>query len=149
MLCYTVADKETQEGFPLRARVIKNAGKCWDVRRESWCFEKSLPKRADDGQPPCTVGVDQWVNFWIPEVLLGQMGSLAWCAEKPIYWHQVDARGSAVLLTAPSRENGQLMLKRPRLHGGLQRGAVKGRVRKRVASCVISCGLPSDWLMVR
>lgn len=71
------------------------------------------------------------------------MGSLAWCAEKPIYWHQL-MPGEVQSFWQHQAENGQLMFKRPRPHGGLQRGAVKGRVRKRVASCVISCGLPSD-----
>ena len=49
----------------------------------------------------------------------------------------------------PSKENGQLMLKRPKVPDGFQGRVFKGKVRERVSGCMISCGYLSDWLVVR
>lgn len=45
-------------------------------------------------------------------------GPLAQLAAKPIYWHQVVVKESTAFIVEPSKEDGQLMLKRPELHDG-------------------------------
>ena len=45
---------------------------------------------------------------------------------------------STVFIVGPSKENGQLMLKRSELPGGFQGRVFKGKMRERVAGCLIS-----------
>ena len=47
-------------------------------------------------------------------------------------------KGSAVFIAGPSKEFGQLMLKRPEISDGFQGKVSKDRVRERVAGCMIS-----------
>ena len=49
----------------------------------------------------------------------------------------------------PSKENGQLVPKRPKLPDVLQPRVFKGKVRERVMGAISACGHLSDWWVVR
>ena len=82
-----------------------------------------------------------------------KLGSALPRAVKPIYWHWIVVKESAVfILKAPYKENGWLVLRNPELHEGFQQSVFKGQVRERGGG---SQGMWSahaqfsDWLMVR
>ena len=54
-----------------------------------------------------------------------------------------------MLNMGPSKENGQLTLKRPELLEGFQGRVFKGKVRESIKGCVISLWVSSDLLVVR
>ena len=150
MLCYRVVDKEFQEGFTPYSPVTKDAGKCWDVTIKSWWFEESHPKRMDLGQisthTHSLLGVDQWTNLnsWCVTETNGftrLMSSKANLLTLGWQWGKYRA-----WLAGPSRENGQLMFKKPELPDGLQKRVFKGKVREMIARCVIS--LWTSFLLV-
>ena len=47
-------------------------------------------------------------------MLWNQMSQHACCAAKPIFWHQVGVKENLGSTAGPSKENGQLILKRPK-----------------------------------
>ena len=57
------------------------------------------------------------------------LGLNAWHTAKPICWHQVVVKKSMTFIAGPSKEDGQLMLKRPEFPGGFQGRVFKGNIR--------------------
>lgn len=69
------------------------------------------------------------------------VGLLACLAAKPVYGHQVVVKGSAAFISrALSKENGQLLLKRPEVPDGFQ-----GRVLKAAFGVRVAGGMSSSW----
>ena len=62
-------------------------------------------------------------------VIKPNLGVLAQCSAKPIYWPQVVVKEITAFISGPSKENRQLMLKRPELPDGFQRRVSKGSIR--------------------
>lgn len=79
-------------------------------------------------------------------------GLLTWSAAKPIDWHRIVVKENIAFIAScpkwsPSKENWQLMLKRPKILNGFQRRDFKSKMRERVVGCVINSGLVI-WLVV-
>ena len=58
-------------------------------------------------------------------------------------------KGSTAFMASPSKENRQLMLKRPELPDSFQARGFKDSVRERVTGCGSTTAQFSDWLILR
>ena len=73
-------------------------------------------------------------------------GLLTWSAAEPIYWHQIVVKENIAFIAScpkwsPSKENWQLVLKRPQILNGFQKTDFKSKMRERLVGCVFNSGL--------
>ena len=66
------------------------------------------------------------------------LGPLAWCTAKAVCWHWVVMKESTAFIAGPSKENGQLVVKRPKLPSDFWQRVSKGKVKESVSGCLIS-----------
>ena len=83
---------------------------------------------------PCTSIIPGGFGHSVTEPNLGPLTHTV----NPIYWHQLWWAKCSINCRTPSRENGWLMLKRPKLPKGFQGRDFKGKLKERVAECLIS-----------
>ena len=69
-------------------------------------------------------GEDDWD---IIHVSKPNMGPLAFCTKKPMSWHKAVVKESTVFMAGPSKDNTQLMLKRPNLPDDFHCRVLKAR----------------------